>query len=195
MFSGIVSLAVAKEVATAQADIQAIAEKNKPATKISYEITYDVSKRGNVKGDLEEFRKLVAETYGDSRGWIRAGVKFKEVSSGGKLHVVLASGAEIKAFSPTVCSEELSCRVGSYALINDDRWLNATESYNSVGQSLKSYRQMVINHETGHYLDHPHEEKCEAGTGIAPVMLQQSTGLRGCKANVWPLAGELWVKF
>lgn len=50
MFSGIVSLAVAKEVATAQADIRAIAEKNKPAAKISYEITYDVSKRGNVKG-------------------------------------------------------------------------------------------------------------------------------------------------
>lgn len=193
MFSGIVSLAVAKEVATAQLEVQEVVDKLYTSGQ-TYEITYDISSRGEVKGDLEEFRKLVAEIYADPRGWIRAGVKFKEVESGGQLHVILASGAEVKKASPIVCSDELSCRVGNMALINDTRWMNASDSYNALGVSLLDYRRMVVNHETGHYLGHDHIVYCETTTGLGPVMLQQSTGLRGCKPNPWPLPSELWVK-
>ena len=195
MISSIVSLAVAKEVASAQLALQEkvdsfyIEVEKKP----SYTITYDVSSRGPITGDLEEFRRLVAEIYADERGWIRAGVKFQEVESGGKLHVVLATGDEVKKASPTVCSEELSCRVGQYALINDERWMHASDSYNELGVSLLDYRRMVVNHETGHYLGHDHIVTCETETGLGPVMLQQSTGLRGCKPNPWPLPSELWV--
>ena len=193
MFSGIVSLAVAKEVATAQLEVQEVVDKLYTSGQ-TYEITYDISSRGEVKGDLEEFRKLVAEIYADPRGWIRAGVKFKEVENGGQLHVILASGAEVKKASPIVCSDELSCRVGNMALINDTRWMNASDSYNALGLSLLDYRRMVVNHETGHYLGHDHIVNCETTTGLGPVMLQQSTGLRGCKPNPWPLPSELWVK-
>lgn len=193
MFSGIVSLAVAKEVATAQLEVQEVVDKLYTSGQ-TYEITYDISSRGEVKGDLEEFRKLVAEIYADPRGWIRAGVKFKEVESGGQLHVILASGAEVKKASPIVCSDELSCRVNDMALINDTRWMNASDSYNALGLSLLDYRRMVVNHETGHYLGHDHIVNCETTTGLGPVMLQQSTGLRGCKPNPWPLPSELWVK-
>lgn len=193
MFSGVVGLAVAKEIAAAQLEVQNTVDKYYTSNK-QYSITYDVSSRGEVKGDLEEFRKIVAQTYADPRGWIRAGVKFTEVESGGQLHVILASGAEVKAVSPVVCSEKLSCRVGNMALINDDRWMNATDSYNEVGASLHEYRQMVINHETGHYLGHDHIEKCDTPGTLDPIMLQQSSGLRGCKYNPWPLPSELWVK-
>ena len=193
MFSGIVSLAVAKEVATAQLEVQQVVDKLYTSGR-QYEITYDISSRGVVKGDLEEFRKLVAEFYADPRGWIRAGVKFKEVESGGQLHVVLGSGAKVKALAPTICSDKLSCQVGTVAIINDDRWMNASDSYNALGLSLLDYRRMVVNHETGHYLGHGHIVNCETNSGLAPVMLQQSTGLRGCKPNPWPLPSELWVK-
>lgn len=192
MFSGIVSLAVAKEVAAAQLEAQRVADEHY-AKNVQYTIRYDVSTRGEVKGDIEEFRRIVAETYADRRGWIRAGVKFEEVDSGAQLHVVLANPAEVEAASPTVCSSKLSCRVGQYALINDDRWMNASDSYNALGVSLADYRYMVINHETGHYLGHDHIVNCETDTGLAPVMLQQSTGLRGCSPNPWPLPSELWV--
>jgi len=193
VFSGIVSLAVAKEIAAAQLEVQQVVDAMYVSGK-TYEITYDISSRGTVKGDLEEFRKTVAEIYADPRGWIRAGVKFREVPSGGQLHVVLASGVEVEAASPHVCSSTLSCRVGRYALINDDRWMYATDSYNSLGVSLLDYRRMVVNHETGHYLGHDHIVWCETDTGLGPIMLQQSTGLRGCKPNPWPLPSELWVK-
>ena len=72
--------------------------------------------------------------------------------------------------------------------------MNASDSYNALGLSLLDYRRMVVNHETGHYLGHGHIVYCETNSGLAPVMLQQSTGLRGCKPNPWPLPSELWVR-
>ena len=193
MLSGIVSLAVAKEVASAQLSAQKTADEYY-RSNANYTISYDISTRGAVQGDIEEFRRIVAEVYADERGWLRAGVKMEEVESGAQAHVILASGEEVKKASPTVCSDELSCQVGQLILINDKRWMNASDSYNALGVSLLDYRRMVVNHETGHYIGHPHIIECETATGLGPIMLQQSTGLRGCKANPWPLPSELWVR-
>lgn len=157
------------------------------------EVSYDVATKGEVQGNLEEFRSLVAETLNDSRGWIRAGVKFTEVESGGKMHVLLASPAEISAASAG-CSDKLSCTVKPNVYINDDRWLGGSDSYNELGVSLQNYRKMVVNHEVGHFLGHDHIAECETDSGLAPIMLQQSTGLRGCQPNAWPLPSELWVR-
>ena len=192
MFSGIVSLAVAKEVAATQLEAQKIADGHY-TSGASYTFTYDISSRGKIAGDLEEFRKIVAETYADARGWKRAGVTMKEVQSGGQAHVILASGDQVAAASPG-CSAKLSCRVGSLILINDDRWMHATDAYNELNVSLANYRIMVINHETGHFLGHDHILKCEIPNGLGPVMIQQSTGLLGCRPNPWPLPSELWVR-
>ena len=193
MLSGIVSLAVAKEVASAQLSAQKTADEYF-RSNANYTISYDISTRGAVKGDIEEFRQIVAEIYADERGWLRAGVKMEEVESGAQAHVILASGEEVKKASPTICSDELSCQVGQLILINDKRWMNASDSYNELGVSLIDYRRMVVNHETGHYLGHPHIPECETPNGLGPIMLQQSTGLRGCTPNPWPLPNELWVK-
>ena len=121
-------------------------------------------------------------------------MEFEEVASGASMHVILASGEQVAAAAPGGCSATLSCRVGSLVLINDTRWMNGSDSYNALDVALTNYRQMVINHEVGHFLGHGHIEKCETNGGLAPVMLQQSTGLRGCLPNVWPLATELWYK-
>ena len=203
MIEGLVSLMIAHEVANQKVQLDKVsteyktlqvqkeASEQKPNNAVvKYNVSFDISSRGVLKGDVNEFASVVEKTLTDSRGWIRAGVKFSKVSSGGRLHVVLASGAEIDKYAG--CSAELSCTVYPYVLINDVRWLNATDSYNSAGLSLTSYRQMVINHEVGHFLGHDHTFACGAG-GVAPVMLQQSTGLRGCTGNSWPLDSELWV--
>ena len=198
MLEGLAGLIVAAEVARTEPEITKtyeaystyVKENTPPPSAVKYEITYDISFRGTLKADRTEFEKVVDQTLTDNRGWARAGVKFQKVASGGRLHVVLASGVEVEKASPNGCSSELSCTVKPYVLINDDRWLNGTDSYQGVG--IAAYRQMVINHEVGHFLGHDHVWSCD--NGVAPVMLQQSTGLRGCSANSWPLASELWVR-
>ena len=195
MLEAALSLLLQAEIQKTQVEVQQKVDSyytvNPPAQTVKYNITYDISARGVIKGDINEFAKVVEATFNDPRGWIRAGVKFTRVQSGGRLHMILASGDQVKAAAPGGCSADLSCTVFPLVLFNDDRWLNGTESYTQAGLSLADYRTMVINHEVGHFLGHNHLSACE--NGIAPVMSQQSNGLRGCTANSWPLQSELWV--
>ena len=148
---------------------------------------------GEVAADFGEFKTRVAETLNDARGWTRAGLKFVEVASGQDVNIILSDPASLEA---TVgCSGDLSCTTwNNEVIINDIRWREGTEASRAGGMSTREYQHMVINHEMGHWLGHyAHETQCTAG-GPAPVMLQQSTGLRGCDSfNAWPLEFELWT--
>lgn len=198
MLEAALSLMIQAEISTADLELQQKVDSYyvSVADNYMYEITYDVSSRGEINGDLDEFAKIVAETFADARGWSRAGVKFTQVESGGRLHMILASGAEVRAAAPYAngCSADLSCTVKPSVYINDERWMNGSDSYNELGVELLDYRRMVINHEVGHFLGHDHITQCETNLGPAPVMLQQSTGLRGCSPNPWPLPSELWIR-
>ena len=151
-------------------------------------VTYDVSTRGVVSASLSEFKLQANQTLNDARGWARLNVRFVEVASGGQFSLVLASAAEVGAIPG--CGSDYSCRAGRYVLINQDRWMGATSSWNNAGGSLRDYRHMVINHETGHWLGHGHSS-CGGAGQPAPVMQQQSMDLQGCSFNPWPLASEL----
>ena len=48
---------------------------------------------------------------------------------------------------------------------------------------------MVVNHETGHWLGRGHAG-CPRPGALAPVMMQQSKGLDGCRLNPWPTGRE-----
>lgn len=153
--------------------------------------TYSVSTRGVITADLDEFKQQAYATLNDSRGWSRLDAQFKEVENGGDFTLVLAEASQVPNFAPTVCSSLWSCAVGSYVIINQDRWLGATTAWNNAGGSLRDYRHMVVNHEVGHWLGHGHQQ-C-GGTGqLAPIMQQQSIDLGGCTFNPWPLDSELW---
>ena len=206
MFSGLITLVLGTSIATSEVQLQKIADSipkpttskittntTAPTTKKTRTITYDVSTRGTTQGTLEEFKQVIAETFADSRGWVRANVSFKYVESGGQLHMILAEPSVVGSLAG--CSSQLSCCVKPSVYINDDRFMNASESYRALGVSVANYRTMVINHEVGHWLGHDHITTCETNTGLAPIMLQQSTGLRGCRPNYWPLSSELWTKF
>lgn len=154
-------------------------------------VDYVVLPNGNVAADFDQFKVLVNETLNDQRGWARMGVTFNQVSSGGAFTMYLSEAAAVPNFSPTVCDATYSCQVGSNVIINQDRWLGGTDAWNKAGGSLRDYRHMVVNHEVGHWLEHPHLN-C-GGTGQpAPVMRQQSIDLQGCTFNPWPLDSELW---
>lgn len=152
-------------------------------------VTYSVETRGAIAASLAEFKTQAHETLNDKRGWARMGVSFQEVASGGQFTLVLAEANQLPAFS-SGCSSLYSCNVGRYVIINQDRWLGATPSWNNAGGSLRDYRHMVINHETGHWLGHGHSV-CLAAGQSAPVMQQQSIDLHNCHFNPWPLDGEL----
>jgi uncharacterized protein DUF3152 len=152
-------------------------------------VSYSVETRGAITSDMGEFRRLANETLNDSRGWSRMGVQFAEVSTGGSFTLVLARPDDIGALAG--CGSEYSCRSGRYVMINEERWNFATPAWNSVGGSLRDYRNMVVNHETGHWLGHDHSH-CSGAGQPAEVMQQQSISLEGCTFNPWPNASELW---
>lgn len=159
-----------------------------PGEKIT--VTYDVTTKGVIKANFAEFKQQANATLNDSRGWARMGVVFTEVANGGQFTLVLSEASQLPSFSPG-CGVDYSCNAGRYVIINQDRWLGATDPWNAAGGSLRDYRHMVVNHETGHWLGHGHQA-CGGAGQAAPVMQQQSISLQGCSFNPWPLKGELW---
>lgn len=151
-------------------------------------VTYSVSTRGSISQSLSTFKSQAHETLNDPRGWRANGIAFKRVSSGGSFTLVLSQASKVPSFS-SGCSSKWSCRVGRYVIINQDRWRSASSAWKG---SLRDYRHMVINHETGHWLEKGHA-KCGSRGSLAPVMQQQSISLQGCKFNPWPKSSERYA--
>lgn len=151
-------------------------------------ITYEVRGRGNVSA-LEDLAATAAAVYADPRGWSLGGsVRFERVDSGGAFTLWLAADAQMRTFGGA-CDHVWSYRNGRNVVINEDRWLGSSESWLEAGAPLDTYRQMVLNHETGHWLGFGHAGCPEAGAP-APVRQQQSMALSGCAPNSWPLPAE-----
>jgi hypothetical protein len=152
-------------------------------------VTYHVETRGRITTSVKEFARLARQTYSDPRGWRGKGVRFVRVERGGSFTLVLAEASRVPGFS-SVCSSEWSCRVGRFVIINQTRWKHASPAWNRAHGALRDYRHMVVNHETGHWLGRGHAG-CPGPGRLAPVMMQQSKGLDGCRFNPWPTLGEL----
>jgi hypothetical protein len=151
-------------------------------------VTYQVETRGAISADLATFRRQAQATFDDPRGWRGSGVRFVPVAAGGAFSLVLSEASQVPTFS-SGCSRDWSCRVGRYVIINQTRWQQASPMWNRIGRTVRDYRHMVVNHETGHWLGHGHRG-CPGQGAVAPVMMQQSKGLAGCRANPWPTAPE-----
>lgn len=135
-----------------------------------------------------DFAHEVDRTLGDGRSWIASG-KFRlqrvTSSASAEFTVYLASPKT----SERMCSiggletgGYTSCRLSRKVIINDARWDGAVRDYRAP---VSTYRQYAINHEVGHQLGHGHEA-CPGKGRPAPVMMQQTLGLKGCVANAWP---------
>jgi hypothetical protein len=139
-------------------------------------------------GAAADFADQVNRALGDPRSWIH-GRKFR------LQRVPMSAHAEFTVFLASARTSEKMCRVGGLetgaytscrlseqVIINDDRWVGSVRGY---GAPLATYRQYVINHEVGHQFGHGHEP-CPGKGRRAPVMMQQTYGLKGCVANPWP---------
>jgi len=151
-------------------------------------ITYSVRGKGNVS-DLGSFAAVAAATYADPRGWSLGGsLRFDRVDDGGDFTLWLVADDLMSTFGGA-CDITWSCRNGRNVVINEDRWLGSSGSWIAAGGPLDTYRQMVLNHETGHWFGFPHAA-CPAAGAPAPVMQQQSMTLAACTPNPWPLPTE-----
>ena len=152
-------------------------------------VNYRIAYRGTITANKSEFRTQVNQILNDPRGWRSTGIAFKEVQSGGSMTVYLANASSMTSFSSS-CSSNWSCRVGRNVVINQERWKHSTSTWRKAkGTTLSGYRHMVVNHETGHWLGWKHRS-CGGKGKRAPLMMQQSKGLKGCKPNPWPIKSE-----
>jgi hypothetical protein len=134
------------------------------------------------------FAAEIDRTLGDRRSWIASG-RFRLRRVPGAEHaeftIYLASARTSERMCRTGGLETgayTSCRLRGKVIVNDDRWEGAVRGY---GAALATYRAYVINHEVGHQFGHGHEA-CPGKGRRAPVMMQQTYGLKGCVANAWP---------
>lgn len=159
-----------------------------PATAVKR--TYCTAVKGVPESELPDLVGKLAATYADTRGWNDGGkIAFKHVASGCNYTVWLAAPSLMTSFG-SICDDYYNCQVGSGVVVNNDRWLYATDPWNKTGQSLEVYRTLIIDHESGHRLGFRDNPTCPGAGQPAPVMMQQSIDLKGCVFNVWPLQSE-----
>lgn len=158
---------------------------------------YRVAVENGAGQDAGAFAAEVDAALGDRRrGWTASGkLRLQRVPASwtAQFTVFLATpGTSEKMCAVAGLSTErfTNCRVAGKVIINLARWWRAVPGY---GAPLAEYRAYAVNHEFGHELGYGHEA-CPAVGRLAPVMQQQTLGLRGCRANGWPyVAGRRYA--
>ncbi len=137
--------------------------------------------------DTDGFAAKVDEILSDDRSWIASKKwRLQRVGPGepANVYIKLATPDTVDRLCGQVgliTNGIFSCRAGSNVVINLRRWTNGADGFTD----MDVYRNMVINHEFGHFLGHGHVF-CPGKGKLAPVMQQQTKGLQGCKANPYP---------
>lgn len=151
--------------------------------------TYRVEVETGTRQSATDFGASVDGTLSDPAGWTGLGRwSFQRLDRDDVDFVIrLATPATVDR----VCAKAgldtrgyVSCRSGTFVMVNLDRWMYAVPDYRG---DVARYRKYVINHEVGHQLGYGHEA-CPGPGRPAPVMQQQTFGLKGCLAN-----GSLYV--
>ena len=134
----------------------------------------------------DAFAAAVHQILNDPLGWGHGGrtIRFVRVDHGPVALRVSLSSPRLtdRQCAPLRTFGKVSCFNGRRAVINSDRWLTGSSTY---GRDVADYRIYQISHEVGHALGHRHVH-CPRVGAPAPVMLQQTKSLEGCKPNWLP---------
>jgi hypothetical protein len=149
-------------------------------------IRYDVRVEDTLDIEPAAAAEQIASVLNDERSWRgTARWRFELVPAGeqAELHAYLVTpGTTDRLCAPLLTRGEVSCQSGNKVVLNAKRWVLGADAY---GTDLKNYRRYLVNHEFGHYLGYQHVQ-CPGPGRSAPVMMQQTKGLGGCRKNPWP---------
>jgi hypothetical protein len=150
-------------------------------------LSYRIAVEKDITGiTAAEFADAVQAVLADPRSWPGTGQwRLRRAGAGERFDftIYLATPATRDVLCRSGYDRYTSCRIDDSVVVNVARWVRGVPDY---GADLATYRQYVINHETGHRLYHGHE-LCPGPGRPAPVMQQQTLGLHGCVANPWPV--------
>ncbi|MFP3969596.1 DUF3152 domain-containing protein, partial [Actinomadura fulvescens] len=156
-----------------------------PAGRQGAVVRYMVEVERRLPFSAAGFAGEVHRVLNDRRGWGRGRtMRFVRVDRGPvRFRVALSSPSLVdRMCAPLVTGGELSCGRGGRAVLNARRWGIGAATY---GRDLATYREYLVNHEVGHLLGHQHRQ-CPGPGRRAPVMVQQTKSLYGCRPNAWP---------
>ena len=153
-------------------------------------IRFDVQVERNLAIDSDDAARLIEKVLNDRRSWRGTSRwRFQLVSSPSEatLHAyIVTPGTTDRLCAPLLTRGEVSCQNGNRVVLNAKRWMLGADSY---GSDVAGYRRYLVNHEFGHSLGYQHVG-CPSRGRRAPVMMQQTKGLGGCRKNPWPLSGS-----
>ncbi|MEL4505731.1 DUF3152 domain-containing protein [Luteococcus sp. H138] len=162
-----------------------VANLQVPPAKKTYAVhRYVVKSEDGTEIDATSAARQISTVLNDPRGWIgHQGHSFELVKDPKKAEftIFLASPGTAQKMCPLDIKLTWSCRSGSNVILNTDRWLYMTPTFTD----LQAYRAYMVNHEVGHFIGKDHVG-CSAKGRNAPVMMQQSKRIDGCKPNPWP---------
>lgn len=149
-------------------------------------IRFDVAVEEDLDIDPDQAALLIASILDDKRSWRGLGVgRFTLVPAGRRadIHAFIATPATTdRLCRPYRTFGRVSCQNGNTVVLNAKRWVSGSPTY---GDDVSSYRRYLVNHEFGHTLGRRHVS-CPHRGRPAPVMVQQTKGLGGCRPNPWP---------
>jgi Protein of unknown function (DUF3152) len=158
----------------------------KPASREGRLIRFDVKVEKNLDIDPDQAARLIAEVLNDNRSWSGSRRWRWELVRGdsdqAEMHAyIVTPGTTDQLCAPLQTQGEVSCQNGNRVVLNAKRWQLGAKSY---GSDLVNYRRYLVNHEFGHYIGYGHVD-CPGRGKLAPIMLQQTKGLQGCRKNPW----------
>lgn len=136
--------------------------------------------------DVAGFAAFVDTILADERSWIGDGVTgFRRVGSDETVDftIVVATPTTVdRLCAPLQTAGRYSCAANGWVALNLHRWMTATPEWPA---SLETYRHYLVNHEVGHYILGPDHPGCPEPGALAPIMMQQTIDLAGCRPNGW----------
>lgn len=157
-----------------------------PSSERGRTITVQVRVEEDLPFDSKKTASSIAGILDDERSWAGAGqVRFRLVGADADpdLKILLATPRTTDRYClPLRTGGTLSCQVKDRVVLNANRWAKAVKDYDG---DVANYRRYLVNHEVGHFIGYGHVP-CPGRGAKAPVMMQQTKGLDGCKPNAWP---------